>query len=217
MTFLNWIFSQFKGDYWKANDSYKNTVGEGFLERYCRNFGGELDDNMYPFIAKILDLFNPLIGDPNYLQYMSFNAGINSLSGTTSIDQKLIAWAATLYKWKGTTTSYQIIFNLFGLGIIVDEQLPPPPTTYDGDSIIYDGGFFYDHGCAIAITYNIAYYKFSDLCGTYTITDPTVITTLRNLICLVQPIDARLGLLIPTFRVCDSWKPTVTEGVSMHT
>lgn len=131
------IFGFFGRDI-KKRDSYKDSEGKGFLQRYNEVMGEEYDtyygvylDNLvdYTLVPKtVLDKFIP------YLEQMF---GGLQFSGTTlATRRKIVSYALVLYNIKGTKKSYDLIYRLLGFDSVtivehIDEYSFDSPVTFD--------------------------------------------------------------------------------------
>jgi len=175
-----------------TEDSYQDSNGKGFIERYLAIFGEELDDNTLPKLEEIENLANPiLLNNPNFLEYHSFLKGdldITSLALDNSTYRNLLTYILSIYKAKGTLKSYKAILGLLK---ITDVEIEPIVITAGG----YDSGVTYDDGttfydgvgvtCQRCFEYNLI------LTGIDTITS-NLFNNIIKLVKLVEPINARL-------------------------
>lgn len=191
--FKDWLFGKLP-QYFKDNDTYVDLNGEGLLERYLRNYGDELDENIMPFINDFLDLFDAAKCQATLLPHLSFLLGIPiTIDDTEATYRKVLKYAIQLYKVKGTEPSYQMLFNFIGLDISVIEDTPQTPVTYDADPMyIYDeptGVRQYDTSCASCSGYTIAYNANLDPLNPNSVS-PALLTIAQKIICYLQPINA---------------------------
>lgn len=199
-SFKKWIFSQLP-DYFKDTDTYKNSSNEGLFERYSRVFDYDADDNILPFINDFLDILVPLDTPRKYLPLLAWQLGDMSQTGTEAIDRRLVAYARSIYRMKGTAISFKALFNLVGLQVYsMVEDLSHGRVNYD-EQITYDQDepALYDTPCPGCIPLTIIYYSPHDFD-----TEPPepvdipeeTINLVKRLLCLVIPIDVKLEELV---------------------
>jgi hypothetical protein len=158
MDFRDWFFRQFP-EYHQVNDSYKDINGEGLLQRYLRGFGVELDEEFIPYIDSFIDIIDLEKCDDKFLPLIAYLLGSPpNMDGTYATYRKLLLYAIALYKVKGTIQAYNIIANILGMSITIQEAIPAKKITYDDDSNPhYDEGFIYDSTCDNCSDYTIVY------------------------------------------------------------
>lgn len=213
--FTNWLFGKLPS-YFKDSDTYQNLNGEGLLERYLRNFGQELDEDIYPFIANFLDLFDAAKCDVTLLPHLSFILGIPiGIDNTEATYRKVLKYAVQLYKVKGTVMSYKMLFNLINLDIQLIEDEPQGKVTYDADPLyIYDdplGPQLYDTGCANCSGYTIAYNAFSNPLNTNTV-NPSLLLIAQSIIPFLQPINATFNGFTKRIHIEEPFPITIEES-----
>lgn len=193
--FKDWFFGKLPS-YFKDQDTYVDSNGEGLVERYLRNFGMEMDENFYPFIYNFLDLFDALKCQAELLPYLSFLIGSPiSIDNTEETYRRVIRYAVQVYKVKGTLLSYQMLFNFMALDVTILEDTPGLPVTYDAEPLfIYDdpdGIKQYDTDCAACSGYSVLYNEFNHdpLFEPITISADQK-TIAQKIICFLQPINA---------------------------
>lgn len=216
--FRTWIFGLFP-EFYKMNDSYKDANNEGLLERYLKNVGLELDDEFVPFIENFMDLVDPLLADPKYLPFLGTVLGSPiTLDSSTTTYRRIIEYAVAIYKIKGTQKSYQLLFNLIGINVKILEEKPKK-------AVLYDQGWRYDEiptlqrydqECEMCSYYSIAYNSVNDT------TDPVVISTVpqslidkfANIICFLQPINAKLRGYIHTIHFEELYELNIIDEIT---
>lgn len=213
--FKDWLFSKLP-EYFKANDTYVDLNNEGLLERYLRNFGMELDENIVPFIDNFLDLFDAVRCQASLLPHLSFILGLPiTIDNTESTYRKVLQYAIQLYKIKGTGSSFEMLFNLLALEIRILEDEPQGPVTYDANpAFIYDdpqGIRQYDTGCAACSGYSIAYNLAYNSLNTGII-DPSVLVIAQKIICFLQPINATFNGFIKRLNITEPFHMGITES-----
>ena len=186
-TFRNFFFSLLP-DYFKEQDSYKDLNNEGLLERYLRNFGEEIDDEIYPFIEMLLDViyggksltdnilvrgddiltygadiltYGPpkTIRDDKFLKYIAYMLGNPiDINGMADTYRKIINYAVAIYKVKGTIRSYELLFNLLGLKITIRETIVTEANRFDTDLQYDQQDLLNDKTCELCSSYLLIYY-----------------------------------------------------------
>lgn len=217
--FKDWLFGKFPRQF-KDNDSNKDANGEGTLERYLRNFGMELDEDFKPFIDNFLDLFDPTKCPTQLLSNLSFILGLPlSIDNTEETYRKILQYAIRLYKVKGTQTSYQMLFNLIGLDIVILEDIPGKALIYDANPIFtYDGPDavnHYDTGCAPCSGYSIAYNSFSNPLD-ISYVSPALLAIAQTIICFLQPINATFNGFVKRLNISENFPVNITESSSVE-
>lgn len=213
--FKGWFFAQLPG-YFKENDTFVNPAGDGLLERYLRNFGMELDENIKPYIDNFMDLFDAALCKKELLIHLSFMLGSPiSLDNSELVIRKVLKYAIQTYKIKGTIASYKMLFNLLGLEIAIIEDTPGIPVTYDANPIFYyDEGNLYDTGCANCSGYTIAYNRASAP-GNATPIDPNILNIAQQIICFLQPINAQFNGFVQRLNLFDELDIDIEESSSV--
>lgn len=214
--FKDWFWGQLPGEYYKANDTYIDINGEGLLERYLRNFGMEVDENIKPFIDNFMDLFDAAKCQKQLLTHLSFMLGSPiSLDNSESIIRKVLKYAVQMYKIKGTVGSFDMLFNFIGLDITIIEDVPGKAVTYDADPILnYDMGLKYDTGCANCSGYKIAYSSTANPTDT-TVVSPLLLQIAQQIICFLTPINGTFNGFIQQVNISELLPITITEDSSV--
>jgi hypothetical protein len=111
------IFSLF-GHSYKVNDSYKDIAKKGLYERLLETLGEEYDDYNLVAISDLID--NTIV--PNrilikFITYQENQIGAPYLTDDIEIRRKLLRFLIPIYKIKGTKTSYETMFRLFGFDV----------------------------------------------------------------------------------------------------
>lgn len=191
--FKDWIFNQLPR-YHQKTDNYKDAQGNGLLKRYLRSVGDELDEEFIPYMENFIDLIDFMTCDDKYLPLIGGILGYPpSIDGLNSTYRKILAYAVVVYKIKGTFKSYQIVFNLLGINITIEEIMPKKKITYDLPVPKYDADptYIYDSECDRCGIYNLKY-KFQAGFGPMT---STILGYIQNIICWLEPINATLGTI----------------------
>lgn len=217
--FKDWFFKQLPG-YFKDNDTYVDPDGEGLLERYLRNYGMELDEDIKPFIDNFLDLFDATKCNVTLLPNLAFILGLPiSIDNTEATYRKVLQYAIQLYKVKGALPSYQMLFNLLGMEITILEDTPQTPVIYDANPVfIYDdstGIRTYDTDCAACSGYFIAYNSSSDPLNINSL-PPAILVIAQKIICFLQPINATFNGFIKRLNITEPFPITLNESSTVE-
>lgn len=144
MRFIGRIFSMLPG-YFKRGDTYKNGQGEGLLERYVQIYEEDIDQNILPLIENALDNLDPLTAPGKFLTQISYTLGTppDIFSGSDEY-RKVLLYAVSLYKIKGTRKAYEVLFGLLGFTVVLIESgfsdsAYDVPVEFDDPGIEYDG------------------------------------------------------------------------------
>lgn len=141
--FKEWLFSNFFPSYYKENDTYKDENGKGILERFIEVCSEYFDDNITPNIDNLLDQIDPDTAQSlflnyiwEYFGYLPFAWGVlignndedwdfskdqvsrwmNTLTAFPKADaRKMLKYAISLYKIRGTEAFYQILGRFYGV------------------------------------------------------------------------------------------------------
>lgn len=189
--FKDWFFRQFPR-YHQVNDTYKNVDGQGILQRYLRVYGDELDQNFVPYIENFLDIIDYIKCEDKFLPLIGSILGYPpSINGLPETYRKILAYCIAIYKVKGNCTSYEILFNIFGMEVEIEMDTPQKKLTYDPfPNITYDEDptpYRYDSDCEYCTNYML---KVRNINGSPL--DPNLLTKIQSIICWIEPINARL-------------------------
>lgn len=198
-SFTNWIFKRYP-DYFKDTDTYKNTLGEGFFERYTRNFDGEIEENTHSFIRDFLTILVPGDTPRKYLPLLAYTLGDISQVGVEAVDRALVMYGRTLHQIKGTAQSFKFMFNLFGLIVSsIEEDLSNRRAHYDEEiEFDQDEVALYDTSCSGCINVTLTYEHPDDIFtpSPILVTIPIeTVNAITKLLCLVTPIDVKVILI----------------------
>jgi phage tail-like protein len=210
MEFRDWFFEQFPEDA-QINDSYKNTDGEGLLQRFLRVFGLDLDENVIPFIENFTDIIDYQKCDDKFLPLIGMILGNPpSFGGEPALFRKVLAYAVAIYKVKGTEQAYRILLGILGLKIRILADLPLRRITYDDETNpTYDNGepdYQYDSECQFCSNYRIAYSYSGDPDDI-----PDILAKAESAICFIEPINAHFGGWVKMISIEDDYTLPVTE------
>lgn len=213
ITFRDWFFRQFP-EQDQTNDSYKDANNEGVWQRYLRGYGMELDEEIVPFIDNFVNIIDAQIADAKFLPHIASTLGMPpSLGADPDLYRKVLAYALSIYKVKGTKKSFEIFFNLLGLGISIMEDIPQARISYDMDLIIYDEDNVYDTECDYCSGYRIGYYSIldGDQGIPHTVVPQETLDKAAAVICFLQPINAKFVGYVKALTIRDSFIPDITE------
>lgn len=217
--FKDYLFGKLP-EYFKTDDTYVDLNQEGLLERYLRNFGMELDENILPFIDNFMDLFDATKCQASLLPHLSFILGIPiTIDNTEATYRKVLQYAIQLYKVKTTSVSYEMLFNFIGLEVTVLEDEPIGPVTYDATPVyIYDdptGIRQYDTGCNPCSGYSLAYNSSANPLNTGSV-DPATLLIAQKIICFLQPINATFNGFIKRINIQEVFPINITESSTVQ-
>lgn len=219
--FKDWFWSKLPLHFHK-DDTYLDLNDEGVLQRYLRNFGMELDEGIKPFIDNFMDLFDAMKCRVDLLPQLSFILGLPvNLDNTEATYRRVLAYAVAIYRIKGTAKSYKAIFNLLGLSIQIIEDDPKGNDTYDADANFqtYDASTL-----PVEPAPDEIFYDSQNFCSTYTIAynnagntpvDPALLELAKAAICSIQPINARLGQIIPRLAITEGYGLAALETTNL--
>lgn len=168
----NFLFGKLP-HYFKENDSYKLSNGEGLLERYLEIFCSEIDNEITPYIDDL-----PLITNAEELPNLSSSTSedlITHLSelfgnppdiGNTNVYAggpnpelvyyKLIRYIKHILQTKGTVRSLELYLALYGYEISSITEAYSGAQSYDSNPIsTYDNSIKYDVGFIFVSDYNL--------------------------------------------------------------
>lgn len=113
------IFSLFGRDI-KDRDSYKDSEGKGFVQRYNELMAEEYDEFLAPYIDNLIDYtLVPQTALEKFIPYLEEMFGGLQFTGTTvATRRKILQFAIKLYQVKGTKKSYEMLYRLLGFNSI---------------------------------------------------------------------------------------------------
>jgi hypothetical protein len=216
--FKDWLFRQLP-EKLQEIDSNKNPNGEGTLQRYLQAMNVEFDDNMVDFIEKFPDILDITTIPDSLLPFLGYNLGSPpDIDGTPTTYRKLLSYIVTIYKIKGTVCCYQLLFNLLGLGVIVYEYPKQTTKKYDeGNTYDEDDPILYDIPCEPCNEYDLYYWNLNDNCQVPNINPvpPAILAAIQEIICFIQPIDAKLKNLAQQINLCEDFTPEMENEVEI--
>lgn len=191
-------------DYILVQDSYKDVNGRGFVTRFIEIFGEELDEYYYNKINNFEDNFSPLtVTNLGYLDY--FATLLGDLPRFLSNDQdfaRLLTFILSIYRVKGTKKSYKAILTTLGFSDVEVIEPPLVDNSYDATPLLYydesPDSVNYDESCETCTDYDIDITTDTPLTG-------TIFSTIKDLVSLVEPINAKLRNIL--------WNGDIIEAV----
>lgn len=160
------------------------------------------------------------ITDDKFLPYIAYYLGSPvDVNGMAETYRKIVNYAVAIYKVKGTRKSYELLFNLLGLKVIVREDKVNPGKIYD-DGLSYDTeDLTYDQGCETCSGYMVIYYdKEIGDCSheQFSILDPTIIANIRNIVSFLEPINATLRDIVRGgYNFCEDYPIAIGDTITM--
>jgi len=207
MEFRDWFFRQFP-EVVQLEDSYKDSSGEGLFQRYLRTFGVELDEEIVPFITNFSDIWDYQVCEAKFLPLIAVILGSPpSFDGDADTYRKILAYAVAIYKVKGTERAYQILMGILGVTIDIIFVAPKKKVNYDG-GFIYDmepDPELYDSECEYCTDYWVGY-NYNN-----THAPQEVLDKMQNVICFLQPINAKFQGFIFTIGLEDTYEYPVSD------
>lgn len=192
----NFLWSKIPDDL-ADQDSYKDDEGKGLLERTLSVYEEELQQELIIPLENFAIELSPETASDKFLTELAFTLGNPpDVMGGVETYRKVLTNIISIYKIKGTIPSYRRFFNLFGLGCIIVEHLPPDHN--------YDEGSVYDEDDEdLEMPYdqnqfNVGYLEYSlwyyNLIGSTTapLTEDLENRLKQAVIDLLQPIDCQL-------------------------
>lgn len=180
-------------DYFKRNDSYKDSQQRGILERYMYIFGTEVDQDIIPYIECIQHTMNPESTDEKFLPVIaeSLGAPVNLFINNDQY-RNLLKFMIRYYNLKGTTPYIKRYFDILGFDITVDIQEIDITAYYYDTELIYDDGDIYDSLiCPICFNYEAELTVNDNYIGDLPLTSEQG-ETLEKILTLQQPINSNL-------------------------
>lgn len=163
--------------------------GKGILQRFNEIIGEDIDENIEPMIANLVD--NTLIADTmleRFIGTLENTLGLNMvLLFNNAMRKRVLKIAFHLYKIRGTSLGYEVLFRLLGFGPDFEIVETFPEYSWDSPVTLDDPIRRFDSGgrCAGCSGYEI------HLTGSITIT-PEILRGIQETIRFNEPINARL-------------------------
>ncbi len=214
--FKDWFFSLLPFHF-KLNDTYKDTNGEGILERFLRNPGDEIDEQVIPFIEGYIAATS-LGGDPKFLTHIAYTLGNPPdlwLGNDNTKYDLFLQHVVSIYKIKGTIKSYELMFLLLGYIVTIVEYPEYVPAAFDSGGE-FDSGLYFDGKCPTCSDYSIFITPANVDCYNpqlYVITQQ-MIDLFWLIIKWLEPINAHLIEFTPLVTVCDDVNACIDEHVT---
>jgi hypothetical protein len=205
--------------YYKQNDTVKNLLGEGTLERYLQVPGEDIDDNIIPAAEDYMKIVSVIECDQRFLNHIAYALGNPpDIILSETLYRKLLRYIIDVYKIKGTIRAYELLFNLLGYNVTITEY-PCDEVNYDM-GLLYDDGHFYDTGCCGCSDYDIGFSNQSNICTDPTTFSPVSQTTLLNLrkiVFFIEPINTQLRYFTLLLTICELTNWCFPEELSWET
>lgn len=221
LNITNFIVGLFPSFYFD-NDTYKDGANKGLLRRYVEIFGDELDAGFVNYVTDLSKIIDIRLTPEKYLNLLGeFLGRPVSPTSTTAQFREFLTMVTNIYKTKGSIESYRRLFFWLGVDINIVETYPE--TTLWDDDHTWDSDMVYDYrSCEQCTNYDIHYLPNDGTCLDGTPIDLgdylTNISqeTMQQIICMLEPIDAKLGGLYGAIKVCDTVvAPTETSVVAV--
>jgi len=191
--------------YFIEQDTYKDSNGNGLLNRYLNLFGGYIKDEILPSIENYLDIIQSTITDEKYVTTISATLGNPpDIFKTVNEYRNLLSHIVSIYKIKGTIKGYQVFFGILGYDVTIYEVPLLTSQVIDQYGDRYDDNInaIYDTG-DINFTYDqsiVEYCSEYDLTLTaiHTGSTPTqdLIDRIKIAILFNEPVNAKLRNLV---------------------
>lgn len=217
MAFQNWIFNQLP-TYFKKFDTYKDLNGRGLLERFLEALGLELDQELIPPLENYLDITDTSTAPSEHIVHISYTLGRPPNFFTSEAEyRKFLSFILSLYKIKGTLKSYQALLAYFNYQVNLITEFPPC-VTYDTEFTYDEDGTAYDTCCEPCVKYKLILSQPGAPClpspgFTWDLTNFEAPGVLGAILCLVEPINAKLEEVIPGIFACESFQGAINETV----
>lgn len=189
------IFSSYlKGllpTYIVEQDSYKDANQEGFIVRFLKIFGYELNEYYYNKIENLPNEWSPLtLTNGSYLDYIAYALGdIPDFAKDEAAFRRLLTFLVSIYKVKGRVLSFKAILYPASVKVTSLTEVPLLEVNYDVPGIDYDDEYLYDENCATCSEYDLNITITQDMTA-------DLYNKILSLIALVEPIGAKLRTII---------------------
>lgn len=125
VTFETWLFQNLP-QYFKENDSYKNSGGSGLLERFIGELGKDFDTYIIPKIEDFLSIHASLTTDDIYVAYIAWALGnppdtFTHYVGHEEDYRQVLRYLVDVNKVKGTRQGFDMLFGLLGVTVNLTE------------------------------------------------------------------------------------------------
>lgn len=183
-------FKSLLPNYMIAEDSYQDSNREGFIVRFLKIFGYEINQYYYDKITQLPEEWSPLtLTHSSYLDYIAYALGdIPNFAKDEAGFRRLLTFITSIYKIKGRELSFKAILYPLGITVNTITNIALLAVNYDEPGIDYDETYNYDENCATCSEYDI------DISSDLPLTSDLYLKIL-DLIKLVEPIGAKLRTL----------------------
>lgn len=214
--FRDFFFGQLPA-YFKKEDTYVDNAGEGLLERYLRNFGLELDDEVIPPLENYIDEVSPLLANDQFLPHIAYSLGRPpDFFNDITLYRKILHFIIRIYEIKGTERALQAMFGILGFSVSI---IP-----VDDICVRYDSGFIYDNDNPLTTDDEGAHYDTGccEPCRRYTLVynadpclvpfnldpqfqpvSPAILAIFQSILTFLNPIHASLVELLQGIKACE--------------
>lgn len=131
-------------------DSYKDSQGRGFVQRFVEIFGEDLDEVVIKSIEEYdvytIDINN---ADSKFIEYYEDLQGdVKNFGVTESLRRNIVKYIIAIYQIKGTKKSIHQILAIRGFKVLSITEHPPLEYLYDEPGVNYDDPVvMYDKSC----------------------------------------------------------------------
>lgn len=189
------IFKLFS-NYDKTNDTYIDSTGKGFLERFNLVVANDFDTEIYPKIEYFFEnVLNPVSAFEKYLPFLEGGVGndVLFLSANADVRRKIQKFILRLYQIKGTVKGYTHLFRLLGFNAEITESWLD--YSFDSPITFDDAERRFDMQCQGCSKYCI---NLTRTGGGVAEPTPVEVQAIKNIIKFNEPINAKLDCI--TFR-----------------
>lgn len=174
-------------DYIRQEDSYKDANLEGFVVRFLKIFGHELNQEYYNKIQDLENEWSPLtLTKSSFLDYIAFALGdIPNFAKDEAAYRRLLTFVVSIYKVKGRELSFKSILYPALIKVLGVDDVELAAVNYDEPDVNYDEDFEYDENCATCSEYDLLMSSALPLTA-------ELYNKILSLIALVEPINADL-------------------------
>ncbi len=143
-TFQSRIFNLF-GRYDKRTDTYKNGAGKGLNERFQESIGKSIDDELMGLIDQFLantiepqTVFDELLPLAERMLGYDVKNQTLQLGETVAWHRRILAHMIRYYHIKGTKRCYELLFEIMGLEVIIEEFWTLPTFDSSNPDLTFD-------------------------------------------------------------------------------
>ena len=106
--------------YFKREDTNKDVNNKGTFERYLSIFSDYLNDTLFPEATDYLDIVDAQVSPSKFLTHLSDVLGNPpDIFEDEARYRKILEFATTIYKIKGTIESYEFFFAILGYNVTI--------------------------------------------------------------------------------------------------